>query len=432
MITNIPIPIPRFWVKFVIVKLSIPKNKILIAHEVYMTSEIEEMLHNLCELYNVALEIDVFYDGATLVDYIEMGTNYDIIYLDIEMKQNGVEAARRIRKMDTNVLIIYVTSHESFAKEVFEVSAYRFITKPIDKKIFEKYFLSAIETVRSVPVYYRYSILLLLIPIGSMYVVYNLFILSGTSKDQMHISLIGLGIMLLINVIIFRVILKLSEESELRRENTVYAQQLELCNNHMTEKESVMLEFRNARHDMKHHFIVMMKMIEMKEFSDLSEYLSKLIQENKYEKLGVSRTDNIVIDALINAKYIYAEKNGIHFDIQINVPIQLPFENADISILLGNILDNAFEASIQLPVNKRNVELIMRLDNNMLIVVSKNQYCGILIKDKNGRLATTKGDAQNHGIGLKSVYRITNKYHGSVVIDDSDNMFIIKILLCNI
>ena len=278
----------------------------------------------------------------------------------------------------------------------------------------------------------EYSILLLLIPIGSMYVVYNLFILSGTSKDQMHISLIGLGIMLLINVIIFRVILKLSEESELRRENTVYAQQLELCNNHMTEKESVMLEFRNARHDMKHHFIVMMKMIEMKEFSDLSEYLSKLIQENKYEKLGVSRTDNIVIDALINAKYIYAEKNGIHFDIQINVPIQLPFENADISILLGNILDNAFEASIQLPVNKRNVELIMRLDNNMLIVVSKNQYCGILIKDKNGRLATTKGDAQNHGIGLKSVYRITNKYHGSVVIDDSDNMFIIKILLCNI
>ena len=125
--------------------------------EVYMTSEIEEMIHNLCELYNVAVEIDVFYDGATLVDYIEMGTNYDIIYLDIEMKQNGVEAARRIRKMDTNVLIIYVTSHESFAKEVFEVSAYRFITKPIDKKIFEKYFLSAIETVRSVPVYYRYQ-----------------------------------------------------------------------------------------------------------------------------------------------------------------------------------------------------------------------------------------------------------------------------------
>lgn len=278
----------------------------------------------------------------------------------------------------------------------------------------------------------EYSILLLLIPIGSMYVVYNLFILSGNSKDQLYTSLVGLGIMLLLNVTIFRVILKLSRQSELRRENTVYAQQLELCNNHMKEKESVMLDFRNARYDMKHHFIVMMKMIEKSEFDNLNEYLSKLIQKNKYEKLGVSRTDNIVIDALINAKYIYAEKNGICFDIQINVPIQLPFENADISILLGNILDNAFEASIQLPHNKRYVELLMRLDNNTLIIVLKNQYSGILIKDKSGKLLTTKCDASNHGIGLKSVYRITNKYYGSVMIDDSDNTFIIKILLCNI
>lgn len=126
--------------------------------EVYMTSEIEEALQNLCELYNVAVEIDVFYDGSTLVDYIEKGAKYDLIYLDIEMQhKNGVEAARRIRKIDMNVLIIYVTSHESFAKEVFEVSAYRFITKPIDKNIFEKYFLSAIETIRIVPAYYRYQ-----------------------------------------------------------------------------------------------------------------------------------------------------------------------------------------------------------------------------------------------------------------------------------
>ena len=126
--------------------------------EVYVTTEIEDMTRNMCESYNVESEIDVFYDGSTLVDYIEKGTCYDIIYLDIEMKgKNGVDAARRIRKIDTNVLIIYVTSHESFAKEVFEVSAYRFITKPIDKKIFEKYFVSAVKNIRTLPVYYRYQ-----------------------------------------------------------------------------------------------------------------------------------------------------------------------------------------------------------------------------------------------------------------------------------
>lgn len=110
----------------------------------------------------------------------------------------------------------------------------------------------------------------------------------------------------------------------------------------------------------------------------------------------------------------------------------MPFENGDISILLGNILDNAFDASIQLPVQKRQVELSIRFDNNTLIIVLKNQYNGKLVKDKNGKIATTKGDAQNHGIGLKSVIRIADKYHGSVVIDGSDYMFIIKVLLCDI
>lgn len=126
--------------------------------DVYVVSQIEEMLRKLCGFYNVIAEIDAFYDGSTLVDYIEKGTYYDIIYLDIEMKKkNGVEAARKIRKIDSNVLIIYVTNYESFAKEVFEVSAYRFITKPIDRKIFEKYFLSAIDTIRVTPVYFRYQ-----------------------------------------------------------------------------------------------------------------------------------------------------------------------------------------------------------------------------------------------------------------------------------
>ena len=72
-------------------------------------------------------------------------------------KQNGVDAARIIRKLDRNVLIIYVTSHESFAKEVFEVSAFRFITKPIDLQIFERYFIDAKKEILGNPKYFQYQ-----------------------------------------------------------------------------------------------------------------------------------------------------------------------------------------------------------------------------------------------------------------------------------
>lgn len=93
-----------------------------------------------------------------LIEHMEKGKRYDIIYLDIEMtKQNGIDAAWNIRKLDKKVLIIYVTSHESFAKEVFEVSAFRFITKPIEPKIFEKYFKDAENEIVRRPKYFQYQ-----------------------------------------------------------------------------------------------------------------------------------------------------------------------------------------------------------------------------------------------------------------------------------
>ena len=126
--------------------------------ETLETSNIEKVLEDLATKVATKINIDVFYDGSTLVDYINRGKRYDLIYLDIEMeKQNGVDAARIIRKLDRNVLIIYVTSHESFAKEVFEVSAFRFITKPIDLQIFERYFIDAKKEILGNPKYFQYQ-----------------------------------------------------------------------------------------------------------------------------------------------------------------------------------------------------------------------------------------------------------------------------------
>lgn len=126
--------------------------------EILMATNIENLLNDLSDTMGIELGIDVFYDGNTLVSHIKKGKRYDIIYLDIEMnKENGIDAARAIRLIDKKVLIIYVTNHESFAKEVFEVSAYRFILKPIDLAIFKKYFLSAKNDVLACPQYFQYQ-----------------------------------------------------------------------------------------------------------------------------------------------------------------------------------------------------------------------------------------------------------------------------------
>ena len=86
----------------------------------------------------------------------------------------------------------------------------------------------------------------------------------------------------------------------------VYEQQLNLCTQHMKEKENVMLEFRNARHDMKQQLIYLEHLLENNKSLEAEKHLKKMLEIPTMSNLGISRTDNIVVDALINAKFSLA------------------------------------------------------------------------------------------------------------------------------
>lgn len=227
----------------------------------------------------------------------------------------------------------------------------------------------------------KYNITLLLIPIGSMFVVYNTFMLSVDINKKVHIkeSLTSLIIILLINIVIFKLYLVMSKEKELEKYNAVYEQQLELCTQHMREKENIMMDFRNARHDIKQHVIVLIEMLDNNQNESAIDYLRKLINIVPLNNLGISRTDNIVVDSLINAKYAIALKEKIKFNVDIHIPMQLPFYSADLSILLGNILDNAIEASLQVTEDNRYIKLFMKFEMNVLIITVVNAYNGKLV-----------------------------------------------------
>ena len=108
--------------------------------------------------HSIELETDVFWCGKSLAEYIEAGNRLDIIYIDIEMPdENGLETARRIRKIDPLVLIIYVSSHDEFMQETFEVRPFRFLKKPVDTKRFKVYFEAAIREMTNSDNYYHYK-----------------------------------------------------------------------------------------------------------------------------------------------------------------------------------------------------------------------------------------------------------------------------------
>lgn len=126
--------------------------------DVATTGNRETILYKIAKENFVQIEAEVFWDGRQLAEAIEGGMCFDIVFLDIEMgTEDGITVAHRIRKIDKNVLIIYVTSHENYMQESFEVRPFRFLVKPVGEDGLGICFRKAYEEISSNDSYFRYS-----------------------------------------------------------------------------------------------------------------------------------------------------------------------------------------------------------------------------------------------------------------------------------
>ncbi len=97
---------------------------------------------NLKQICNTDIEFAIFEDGESLIEEYEAGLgNFDVIFLDVEMKAlNGVDTANKIREFDEYVIIIFVTNYDHYARQCFDCEAFRYLKKPVEKeKLIELY-----------------------------------------------------------------------------------------------------------------------------------------------------------------------------------------------------------------------------------------------------------------------------------------------------
>lgn len=127
--------------------------------DVTIANRICLILERISKDRNIEIKIEVFYDGATLIQNLEKNNSYyDVVFLDIEMEDmNGIDTAKQLRLRDELAYIIYVTSHESYAIESFSVRPYQFVLKPFEDKVIEKYFMDVYEKVSSIDEYYEFK-----------------------------------------------------------------------------------------------------------------------------------------------------------------------------------------------------------------------------------------------------------------------------------
>lgn len=108
--------------------------------------QLEEMILQLGKNEDVLVQISVFFDGKSLWEYMKQGNCFDLMFLDIEMKQmNGIAVGQALRDSlgDEECRVVYISGMESYAMELFAVRPMDFVVKPVTqdkiKKIWDLY-----------------------------------------------------------------------------------------------------------------------------------------------------------------------------------------------------------------------------------------------------------------------------------------------------
>lgn len=261
-----------------------------------------------------------------------------------------------------------------------------------------------------------YWMSIILVPFGSLTLLLNN--LSAHTNPNMIIidSIIILGI----NILWFYTYDRISRLAKLEIENHMMKQQ-----NKSYEKQLLIMKAseevaRSLRHDLKNH---MTTLEALSQEGAAAKYAQSLAQQLR-DVQSVSNTGLLSLDSLINYK-LGSLGSDVSFTYDAHIPPDLPIDDFDLTIILGNLIDNALEALEKVIDNQKELSLLINYDKGRLVIQLKNSYAGEL----NKALYTTKTDKQYHGIGLKNVKSVVQMYKGTLDITFSNGIFTAEVIL---
>ena len=177
---------------------------------------------------------------------------------------------------------------------------------------------------------------------------------------------------------------------------------------------------------MRNHTIVLSELIRNNENEKALEYVSALSGELEPSKIYCN-TGIISIDSIVNYKFTKASEIGIMINSEIAIPYDLNLLTNELVAILGNLLDNAIEASYK--AKEKYINFRIQYDKGTIIIIMVNSFDGNLKIDENNYKTTKQDDLDMHGIGLNSVKAAIEKYNGEMQVNHTNTEFSVKILL---
>ena len=204
------------------------------------------------------------------------------------------------------------------------------------------------------------------------------------------------------------------------------AYQRELIEIHYAEVENMYRQMRGWRHDYRSHIQTMKAHAAGADWEAVRAYLD-MLETDLATVDTVVKTGNPMADAILNSKISLARSKGISVQADASIPVALQISELDLCVILGNLFDNAIEASLPLPEEKRLIRVYIDMKGPQLYISFTNFTAAGKQRKVSGLFQTTKGDG--HGFGLVRMDAIVERLGGYLTRNSEDGAFTTEILL---
>ena len=206
----------------------------------------------------------------------------------------------------------------------------------------------------------------------------------------------------------------------------IAAYQRELIETHYKEVENMYRQIRGWRHDYRNHIQLMKVLATNGDMDGIKAYLDELDTDlNTVDT--VVKTGNAMADAILNSKISLAQSRGITVHCDAHIPVQLKTSEIDLCCIIGNLFDNAIEASQKLPLDQRLIRVYMDMKNTQLYISFTNFTATGKLQKVGKLFATSKGEG--HGFGLVRIDAIVERLDGYLSRNSEDGAFTTEILI---
>lgn len=280
--------------------------------------------------------------------------------------------------------------------------------------LFYKYSKGKKETV-SMPWYYYVAHIVVIIGVISIFLFAIEYDSIGTSQFVLCcvIFVLVIAAILLIENMVYYTFSERHKMEFLKMQNEAYENQAEI----ISQSEA---NIRAVKHDINNHVYSIISMYENNSVQQAREY-AKEVMDKINGNDNIAKSGNFIIDSIVNFKLRELSLTDADITVNIKVPKTMDIIAYDLTVIIGNLLDNAVRA-VNESVSDKKLSLDISVSKGNLIVLIDNSYSGNLVIN-DGSLQSTKVKKEKHGVGIKNVEKTVQKYGGELYIDYTEKMF---------